>query len=232
MDSELHHAENQARGIAYEYFWCVAGRHQACVERLQETSGTVPYQVWLSLCFEPLLFGLEFFGEYAGKHCTAPEQELFVAELETATRWLISTTLFEPNDVRFPTSDPQPSAQPAAKRWVLTEGHERALAPFRRWCEARERQFQRRLDRKIFGRHFEKQTNPHSDSSRLFEDLKTHLARDGYHCPETVLYVFAKGVVSEAYRIRSGVLSDLFSERRERFEAGSDSRRPNRARTG
>jgi hypothetical protein len=232
MDSELHHAEKQASAIAHEYFWCVAGRHQACVERLQEISGAVPYQVWLSLCFEPLLFGLEFFGEYARKHYTAQEQELFVAELETATRWLISTTLFEPNDVNFPPSQTLPSVQPAPNPWVLTKGHERALAPFRRWCEVRQRQFRRRLDRKVFGRHFKKQTNPHSDSSRLFEELKTDLARDGYGCPETVLRVFARGVVSEAYRIRSGVQNGSFRCDGNALEAGSNSPGPDRARTG
>ncbi len=147
MDIELHHAEKQASAIAHEYFWCVAGRHQACVERLRETSGAVPHPVWLSLCFEPLLFGLDFFGEYARKHYPAPEQELFVAELETAILWLVSTTLFEPNDVNFPPSQTPPSVQPARSRWVLTKGHERALAPFRRWCEVRQRQFHRRLDR-------------------------------------------------------------------------------------
>ena len=232
MDSELHHAEKQASAIAHEYFWCVAGRHQACVERLQETSAAVPYAVWLSLCFEPLLFGLNFFGEYARKHYAAPEQELFVAELETATRWLISTTLFEPNDVSFPPSQTPPSVQPARSRWVLTKGHERALAPFRRWCEVRQRQFHWRLDRNVFRRHFQKQTNPHSDLSRLFEELKTDLSRDGYHCPETVLRVFAQGVVSEAYRIRSAVLNDLIAARRHHEEAGRRSHRLTRTRTG
>ena len=232
MDSELHHAEKQASAIAHEYFWCVAGRHQACVERLRETSGAVPHPVWLSLCFEPLLFGLDFFGEYARKHYTAPEQELFVAELETATHWLVSTTLFEPKDVSFSPSQTQPSVQPARSRWVLTKGHERALAPFRRWCEVRQRQFHRRLDRKLFGWHFQKQTNPSEDSSKLFEDLKTDLERDGHHCPETMLRVFARGVVSEAYRIRSGVLDDLSSARQHHDDAGRDSHRPTRARTG
>jgi hypothetical protein len=69
------------------------------------------------------------------------------------------------------------------------------------------------LDKKLFGWHFQKRTNPDSDSIRLFEELETDLARDGYHCPETVLRVFARGVVSEAYRIRSGVLNDLLSAR-------------------
>jgi len=232
MDSELHHAEKQASAIAHEYFWCVAGRHQACVEQLQETSGAVPYPVWLSLCFEPLLFGLAFFGEYARKHYTVPEHELFVAEFETAILWLISTTLFEPKDVSFPPSKTPPSAQPARSRWVLTKGHERALAPFRRWCEVRQQQFHHRLDRKLSGWHFQKQTNPHSDSTGLFEELKTDLARDGYHCRETVLRVFARGVVSEAYRIRSGILNDLSSARGHLDEVGRHCHRPARTRTG
>jgi hypothetical protein len=162
-----------------------------------------------------------------------------VAELETATRWLVSTTLFEPNDVSFPPSQMPPSVQPVRSRWILTKGHERALAPFSRWCEVRERQFHRRFDKfrakllaKVFGWHFQKQTEPQSESGRLFEALKTDLARDGYHCPETVLRVFAKGVISEAYRIRSGALNDLLSARRQHIEAGRHSHRPNRARTG
>ena len=48
-----------------------------------------------------------------------------------------------------------------------------------------------------------------SDSGRLFEELKTDLARDGYSCPETVLRVFVQGVVSEAYRIRDEAASGL-----------------------
>ena len=235
MDSEPQDVEKQASAIAHEFFWCVAGRHQACVEQLQNTSAAVPDAVWWSLCFEPLLFGLTFFGEYARKHYTALEQELFVAELETAIRWLIAATLFEPNDIGLPSSQIPPSArigQPARSRWVLTNGHERALAPFSRWCELRQRQFHRRFDgfrakllAKVFGWHFQKQTKPQSESGRLFEELKTDLARDGYRCPETVLRVFAQGVVSEAYRIRayaiSAVLNDSFSAQRWwRVEAG------------
>jgi hypothetical protein len=235
MDSEPHAVEKQASAIAHEYFWCVAGRHQACVEQLQDSSDTVPDPVWWSLCFEPLLFGLNFFGEYARKQYTAPEQELFVAELETATRWLLATTLFEPNDIGLPSSQVPPSVrigQSARSRWILTKGHERALAPFSRWCELRERQFHRRFDEfrakllpKVFGWHFQKQTEPQSESGRLFEELKMDLARDGYRCPETVLRVFAQGVVSEAYRIRAhaigAVLNDSFSARHwRRVEAG------------
>jgi hypothetical protein len=239
MDSEPHDVEKQASAIAHEFFWCVAGRHQACIEQLQDTSGAIPYAVWLSLCFEPLLFGLSFFGKYARKQYTAPEQELFVAELETATRWLIATTLFEPNDIDLPSSQMPPSVrigQPARSRWILTEGHERALAPFSRWCEVRKRQFHRRFDEfrakllgKVFGRQLQKQTEPQSESGRLFEELKMDLARDGYRCPETVLRVFAQGVVSEAYRIRSEVLNDLFSARPQYVEV---EQRLTRARTG
>src|SRR5882757_7918465 len=99
MDSEPQDVEKQASAIAHEFFWCVAGRHQACVEQLQKTCGAVPDPVWWSLCFGPLVFGLSFFGERVRRQYTAPEQELFVAELETATRWLLATTLFAPNDV-------------------------------------------------------------------------------------------------------------------------------------
>jgi hypothetical protein len=234
MDNEPHAVEKHASAIAHEYFWCVAGRHQACVEQLQDTSDRVPNSVWRSLCFEPLLFGLSFFGEYARKQYTALEQELFVAELETATRWLIATTLFEPNDIDLPSSQMPPSVQfgqPAPTRWILTKGHERALAPFSRWCEVRERQFHRRFNEfraklsTMFGRQLQKQTEPQSESGRLFEELKLDLARDGYRCPETVLRVFAQGVVSDAYRIRanaiSAVLNDSFSGRHwRRVEAG------------
>ena len=199
MDSEPHDVEKQASAIAHAFFWSVAGRHQACVEQLQDTSGAVPNEVWLTLCFEPLLFGLSFFGEYARKHYTPLEQELFMAELETATRWLLSTTIFEPKDVGFAPSQIPPSVQipqPARSRWALTKGHERALAPFSRWCEARQRQFQG-------------QPNPQSDSGRLFEELQKDLARDAYHCPESVLRVFAQGVISEACRIRDETGSRL-----------------------
>ena len=227
MDSEPHDVEKQASAIAHAFFWSVAGRHQAGVEQLQDISGAVPNEVWLTLCFEPLLFGLSFFGEYARKRYTAPEQELFMAELETATRWLLATTIFEPKDVGFATSQIAPPlriGQPAQSRWVLTKGHERALAPFSRWCEVRQRQFQR-------------QPNAHSDSRSLFEELKRDLAIDGYRCPESVLRVFAQGVVSEAYRIRanaiSTVLDDRFLARRwQQLEAGRHSHRPTRARTG
>jgi hypothetical protein len=201
MDSEPHDPEKQASAIAHEFFWCVAGRHQACIEQLQGKSGAVPDAVWWSLCFEPLVFGLRFFGECIRKHYTALEQELFVAELETATRWLLATTLFAPDDVGSPQSQ-IPSSGRIGKlpqgRWVLSQAHERVLVPFSRWCEARHEQFQ-------------EQTNPQTDSERLFEELKTHMARDGFCSPDTVLHVFAEGVVSEAYRIRSGVLNDLCS---------------------
>jgi hypothetical protein len=199
MDSEPHDVEKQASAIAHAFFWSVAGRHQACVEQLQDTSGAVPNEVWLSLCFEPLLFGLSFFAEYAQKCYTALEQELFMAELETATRWLLATTIFDPKDVGFVPSQIPLSAripQPARSRWVLTKGHERALVPFSRWCEVRQRQFQR-------------QPNPQSDSGSLFEELKKDLARDAYHCPESLLRVFAQGVVSEACRIRDEAGSRL-----------------------
>jgi hypothetical protein len=202
MHSEPNDVEKQASALAHEFFWCVAGRHQACVEQLQDTSGAVPDAVWWSLCFEPLLFGLNVFGEYAREHYPAPEQELFVAELETAIRWLLATTLFQPDDIGFPPSQMPPSiriGQPARSRWVLTKGHERALAPFSRWCEVRQRQFHRRFDgfrakllAKVFGAHFQKRTKHQSDSGVLFEELKTDLARDGYRCPETVLRVFAR----------------------------------------
>jgi hypothetical protein len=227
MNSEPHNVQKQASAIAQVFFWSVAGRHQACAEQLHDISGAVPNQVWLSLCFEPFLFGLSFFGEYAGKRYTALEQELFMAELETATRWLIATVIFDPKDVGFarpqmPQLVRSPQAPPT--RWILTKGHERALAPFSRWCEVRQRQFQG-------------QPNPQSDSGRLFEDLQKDLARDAYHCPESALRVFAQGVVSEAYRIRdeaiSTVLDDRFSARRwQQVEAGRHSYGPTRSRAG
>ena len=227
MDSEPHNVEKEASAIAPAFFWSVAGRHQACVEQLQDISGAVPNAVWLSLCFEPLLFGLSFFAEYARKRYTALEQELFLAELETATRWLLATILFEPKDVGFAPSQTPQSVQippPARSGWVLTKGHERALVPFSRWCEVRQQQFQG-------------QPNSQSDSGRLFEDLQKDLARDAYHCPESALRVFAQGVVSEAYRIRdeaiSTVLDDRFSARRgQQVEAGRHSYGPTRSRTG
>ena len=216
IDSESHDVEKQASAIAHEFFWCIAGRHQACVEQLQKTSGAVPDAVWWSLCFEPLVFGLSFFGECFRKHHTAPEQELFAPELETATRWLLATTLFAPNDVGSPQSQMPASARigkPPHSRWVLSQGHERALAPFSRWCEAQQGQFQGRTD-------------PQSDSDRLFQVLKTDTARDGFCCQETVLRVFAEGVVCDAYRIVSGVLNDLCSAQQT-----METRSP-RARTG
>ena len=109
MNSEPHNVQKQASAIGHVFFWSVAGRHQACVEQLHDISGAVPNEVWLSLCFEPFLFGLSFFGEYAGKRYTALEQELFMAELETATRWLLATVIFDPKDVGFARS-------PAARR--------------------------------------------------------------------------------------------------------------------
>lgn len=218
MDSEPHDVEKQASAIAHEFFWCVAGRHQACIEQLQNTSGAVPDAVWWSLCFDPLVFGLSFFGECARSQYSAQEQELFVAELETATRWLLATTLFASDDISLPSSQVPPSGLPARNRWVLTKGHERALTPFTHRCEVRQDSW--------------KQTNLQSDSGRLFEELKTNVAGDVYRCPETVLRVFAKGVVSEAYRIRSGVLGDLFSARRQQIEEERHPYRPTRARTG
>jgi hypothetical protein len=194
MGSEPQYVEKQASAIAHDFFWCVAGRHQACIEQLQNTSSTVPDPVWWSLCFESLLFGLSFFSEFARQQYPVPEQELFEAELETATRWLLATTLFS-DDVGFPPSEMPASCQATPSRWALSKGHERALTPFMRWCEARQG-------------HFQKPTNPQSDSGRLFEELKRDLAKDGYRCPETVVRVFAQGVVDEAYGIRCGVLND------------------------
>ena len=191
MDSEPHDVEKQASAIAQAFFWSVAGRHLACVERLQSISGAVPNEVWLTLCFESLVFGLSFFGHYARKRYTALEHALFTAELDTATRWLLATVIFEPKDVGFAPAQ-IPSAQiphPARSLWVLTKGHERVLAPFSRWHEVRERQFHGH-------------PNPQSDSARLLQELKKDLARDAYHCPESVLRVFTEGVVSEAHRIR------------------------------
>ena len=190
MDSEPHDVEKQASAIAYAFFWSVAGRHQACVEQLQDIFA-VPNEVWLTLCFEPLLFGLSFFGNYARKRYTALEQALFMTELETTTRWLLATVIFEPQDVGLAPSQ-MPSvqiSQLARSRRVLTKGHERALAPFSRWCEVRQREYQG-------------QPNPQSDSGRLLDELMKDLARDAYHGPESVLRVFAQGVVGEAYRIR------------------------------
>jgi hypothetical protein len=199
MDSEPHDVEKQASAIAQAFFWSVAGRHQACVEQLQRISDAVPNEVWLTLCFEPLVFGLSFFGHYARKRYTALEHVLFTAELETATRWLLATVIFEPKDVGFASSQ-IPSAQtphPARSRWVLTKGHERVLAPFSRWYEVRERQFRGH-------------PNLRSDSGRLLQELKKDLARDAYRCPESVLRIFTEGVVSEAYRIRDEAGSSRF----------------------
>jgi hypothetical protein len=227
MNSEPHNVQKQASAIAHVFFWSVAGRHQACVEQLHAISGAVRNEVWLSLCFEPLLFGLSFFGEYAGKRYTALEQELFMAELETATRWLLATVIFDPKDVGFARSQiPQlvRSPQPARSRWILTKGHERALAPFFRWCEVRQRQFQG-------------QPNPQLDAGKLFEELQKDLAGDDYHCPESVLRVFAQGVVREAYRIRAeaigAVVDESFSARRyQQFGAERHSHGSKGARTG
>jgi hypothetical protein len=196
MNNQAHDVEKQATAIAHAFFWSVAGRHQACVEQLERISDVVPNQVWLTLCFEPLLFGLSFFGSYARERYTALEQALFIARFETATRWLVATILFDPKDLAFaPSQIPSVQiAQPARRRYVLTKGHERALAPFSRWCEVRQRQFQG-------------QSNPQSDSGRLLRELKTDLAKDAYHCPESVLRVFAQGVVSEACRIRDEAAS-------------------------
>jgi hypothetical protein len=195
MNNQAHDVE-QATAIAHAFFWSVAGRHQACVEQLERISDVVPNQVWLTLCFEPLLFGLSFFGSYARERYTALEQALFIARFETATRWLVATILFDPKDLAFaPSQIPSVQiAQPARRRYVLTKGHERALAPFSRWCEVRQRQFQG-------------QSDPQSNSGRLLRELKTDLAKDAYHCPESVLRVFAQGVVSEACRIRDEAAS-------------------------
>ena len=199
MNSAQREIEKQASAIALDFFWRVAGRHQACMEQLQKTVGTVPDAVWWSLCFEPLVFGLSFFGEYVQNRFTAPERDWFAAELETATRWLLATTLFAPNGVV--SLQPQTPASgrigsPSQSRWALSQGHERALAPFSRWCEARQEQFK-------------KSTNLQADSNKVFAELKTDIARDGFCCSDTVLHVFAEGVVGDAYRIRSEVLHDL-----------------------
>jgi hypothetical protein len=196
MNNQVHDVEKQAAAIAHAFFWSVAGRHQACIEQLERISDVVPNQVWLTLCFEPLLFGLSFFGCYARERYTALEQALFIARFETATRWLVATIIFDPKDLAFAPSQISSVqiAQPARRRYVLTKGHERALAPFSRWCEVRQRQFQGH-------------SNPQPDSGRLLRELKTDLAKDAYHCPESVLRVFAQGVVSEACRIRDEAAS-------------------------
>ena len=72
-------------------------------------SGPFPYELWLNLCFESIVFGLSFFWEYARKHYTASERELFVSELDTAMRWLLATTLFDPGDIDHPPSQPSRS---------------------------------------------------------------------------------------------------------------------------
>jgi hypothetical protein len=201
MHSEPLDVEKRASAIAHEFFWCVAGRHQACVEQLQKISGAVPDSLWWNLCFEPLVFGLSFFGEGVRDWYKPLEQELFEAELDTAVRWLLATTLFASGDTAAPESQ-RPSSvrrgKSARGRWVLSQGHERALAPFSRWCEARQGKFQG-------------PTNLQMDSDRLFQELKTDSATKGFCCPDTVLRVFAKGIVSDAYRIRSGVLRELNS---------------------
>jgi hypothetical protein len=191
MNNQAHDVEKQATAMAHAFFWSVAGRHEACVEQLQSISGPVSNQAWLTLCFEPLLFGLSFFGNYARKRYTALEQALFTAKFDIATRWLIASVLFDPREISFVPSQVPPLQipQPAQKLYVLTKGHERTLAPFSRWCEIRQRQFQG-------------QPNPQSDSARLLRELQKDLARDAYHCPESDLRLFVEGVVSEACRIR------------------------------
>jgi hypothetical protein len=194
--AEKDSVEKQARAIAQTFFWSVAGRHQACVEQLQHTSGPVSNQAWLTLCFEPLLFGMGFFASYARNQYQGLQQASFLNELDTATRWLLSTVIFDPRHT-FAPSRIAPAPQPAGNRWVLTEEHEKALAPFSRWCEARQRDFQA-------------QETPQSDSSgnmealveKFQEELKKDLADDAFHCPESILHVFAQGIVSEAFRIR------------------------------
>ena len=121
MNSEPHDVEKQASAIAHEYFWCIAGRHQACIEQLQESFGTVPYELWLNLCFESIVFGLSFFGEYARNHYTESERELFVSELDTATRWLLATTLFDPGDIAPPPSQAPQSVQAYPKPMDFNE---------------------------------------------------------------------------------------------------------------
>ena len=149
-----------------------------------------------------------------------------MSELDTAMRWLLGYHSLDPGDIDHPPSQPSRSAQPIRSRWILTKGHERALAPFTLWCEARlselrHSQFHRRLNEdprprpmsellpNEFRWRFQGQTNPRSDSGKFFEDLKADLAREGYSCPESVLHVFAQGVVSEAYRIRDEAASGL-----------------------
>jgi hypothetical protein len=196
---EPHDVQKQASTIAHEFFWCSAGRHQACVEELQNTSGAVPDCMWWSLCFEPLVFGLSFFSECVRQRYTAPERGLFIGELETAVRWLLATTLFAPCDAGSPVSQMPPSArtgQSLGSRWDLSPGHERALGPFSRFREERHGRFQQ-------------PTNPQTDSDMLFEALKADTARLGFCCPDTVVRVLAEGIVADAYRIRHEVLIDL-----------------------
>src|SRR3954452_9941285 len=161
MDSEPLEVEKRASAIAHEFFWCVAGRHQACIEELQKISGAVPDSVWWNLCFEPLVFGLSFFGKGVRDRYTPLEQELFEAELRTAIRWLLATTLFAPVDAGLAESQVPSfirSGKLVRSRWVLSPGHERVLAPFLRCCEARHGQFQG-------------PTTPQADSDRLFQGL-------------------------------------------------------------
>jgi hypothetical protein len=101
MNSEPHNVQKQASAIAHVFFWSVAGRHQACVEQLHDISGVVPNEVWLSLCFVPFLFGLSFFGEYAGKRYTAVEQETIHGGVGDCNSLVTSYRYLRPQGCQF-----------------------------------------------------------------------------------------------------------------------------------
>jgi hypothetical protein len=229
MNGEQNDVKARASRIAHEFFGCVAGCHQATVERLQDASGVVPNSVGLNLFLEPLYYGLSFFGECARKRYTESEQELFTAELDKTTRWLVATIVFEPRAVGFaPPSVPESvrvvesaPGQFVLEERVLTKDHEKALTSFSHWREVRQQQFQWRLAHRfnrfrarlliglanVLQWRLGRQIDPELDVFWLVKALKVGIADDEYRCSESVLRVFAEGVVNEAYRIRSELLS-------------------------
>lgn len=226
MNSDSHDARERADQIASEFFGCVAGCYDTCVEQLQSATGSVPTSVRLTLCLEPLYYGLSFFGESSRERYTDLEREQFVAELDKTIRWFFITIMFQPKAVGFaPPSTPESlrivqrsATEVVTEERGLTKEQEEAIRTFSHWREIRERQFQQRLARR-FDRFrarlyltlahcldWQRQQPPidiELDTGWLLAALKLGLAQDEYRCPESLLRDFAEHVVAEAYRIRA-----------------------------
>lgn len=233
MDNEEPEEIKERAGVlASRFFGCVAGLHQAYVERLEAASGTVPASLWMNLCLEPLYYGLSFFGESARKRYTPSQHELFVAELDKTTRWLFVTILLQalqPPAVGFAPAHPREPyrvverapGQVVLEERGLTKQDEEALATFTRFRDIRQRQFQQRVSRRfatfrarsalLLADWLESKSQRPSidvrlDTGWLLAALKLGLTEDAHRWPEAMLREFAEEVVSDAYKISAQLL--------------------------